>query len=229
MYFIIKIELDEKQSYQSCEIVGHSSIEFLTLLENSVKAFVKEEFGREASEQIKIIEINSLSQVSEPLVDTILAYRIASNPNRIHLYQRKTVEVKVPGRLFGSYKTTETRFRKTHIFEVVEYSIMCNVSTSEPRKPLVTPLIPQPNHTMRFDLAAQLRKHPIFRNRSVLIDHPPVEPTKKEEPRTTNDISDKPDAGEKILVMAQKQTVISSQEIDELYQNPVISAAPTNE
>lgn len=125
MYFIKKIILDDKQGYQSSKIVDHTSKTIsvaLSLLENAVRMFVKDECGREAADQIKIIDIYKFDQVNEPMIDSMLLYRLTDDPHRIHVYQKKTTVVKVSGYIWGTSDTPTTFFRRTHIFELEEYS-----------------------------------------------------------------------------------------------------------
>ena len=126
MYFIKKITIDELSLYRSSEIVDHTNKTISTailLLEKSVQTFVKEEYGRITGEKIKIIDIHSISQVNEPLIDTILLYRLEGNPHRIMVYQKKTVIEKVKG-WWGENDTPIYHFRLIHYFELEEYNKM---------------------------------------------------------------------------------------------------------
>lgn len=124
MYFIKKITVDDKQNYQSSKVVDNTKktiASALNLLQNSVRAFIKEEYGREASEQIKILDIHKIDQVNEPIVDCILLYRLVDDPHRVLVYQKKTVLVKATNWTWGTTDTLVPQFRRTHIFELEEY------------------------------------------------------------------------------------------------------------
>ncbi|AGC02148.1 peptidase C19 subfamily protein [Acanthamoeba polyphaga moumouvirus] len=124
MYFIKKINLDPNQNYKSCEIVDHTSKQIaaaLLILENSARSFVKEECGREAGEQVKIIDINDFSQVHEPTLESMLLYRLSNDNHKIHVYQKKNKVTRVNGWITSSdYVVSE--FYRVCIFELEEYN-----------------------------------------------------------------------------------------------------------
>lgn len=119
MYFVKKIGVDNDK-YLSSEIVCHTvktiSIA-LQLLEQKVVSYIREEGGKQVSDNIKIIDIHDLGQTCEPAIDTMLIYRVASDPHRLHVYQRKTKVV--PGTIYGH--TLVSEFRRIQIFELEEY------------------------------------------------------------------------------------------------------------
>ncbi|MEM0353983.1 MAG: hypothetical protein QXW79_00240 [Thermoplasmata archaeon] len=118
MYFILKIGLNEKDQPISYNIVSHSNeAESLIFLENAAKNYIKEECGKQTLDEFKIIDIHHFGQVNEPLIDTMLIYRLKSDPHTLHVYQRKSKEV--PGILYG--KTTVVEFRRVQIFTSVKY------------------------------------------------------------------------------------------------------------
>ena len=123
MYIIKRIDLTNGSTYLSSRIIDHTTQRIataLSLLESCAKQLVKEEFGASAVEQSKIIDIHSLEQVSEPLVDSMLLYRIDSDPHVIHVYQRKTTVIDVLGWFINS-QTVQHSFEKVCQFELEEY------------------------------------------------------------------------------------------------------------
>uniref|UniRef100_A0A6C0C746 Uncharacterized protein n=1 Tax=viral metagenome TaxID=1070528 RepID=A0A6C0C746_9ZZZZ len=119
MFFVVKNNIDKNGGYVSGEIVAHASdVAPENMLENAVLAFVAYTKGQEMIENMKIIDAHSLNQVAEPLVDTILLYRIISEPNQIHVYQR--ISRQVPGYVFGQSIVPE--FTRIKIFELVKYA-----------------------------------------------------------------------------------------------------------
>lgn len=130
MYFIKKITVDDKQGYQLSKIVGHTNktvSNALLLLENMARSFIRDECGRETAEQTKIIDIYKFDQINEPVIDTMLLYRIADDPQRIHVYQKKTIIVKAANWTWGTTETPIKQFRRTHIFELEEYDNLKNI------------------------------------------------------------------------------------------------------
>lgn len=122
MFFVIKNNIDKNGNYVSAEIVAHSTDVVSpsgSILENAAMTFIAYEGGRGMLENIKIIDVHSLNQVAEPLIDTMLLYRVTSEPNKIHVYRRVSKEV--PGYVFG--QTIVPEFTRIKVFELVEYSI----------------------------------------------------------------------------------------------------------
>lgn len=134
MYLVKKITLDDKQGYLSSKIVDHTLNKkinnALIMLENAVRIFVREEMGREAADKMKVLDLKNFDQVNEPIIDGILCYRIAEDAHRIHIYQRKTVVVKVAGWIRGSTETPASTFRRTHIYELEQYDCQ-NLTSGE--------------------------------------------------------------------------------------------------
>jgi len=116
MFFVIKNNIDKNGSYVSCEMVAHST-DAEKILENAVMSFVAFEGGQKMLENVKIIDVHSLNQVAEPLIDTILLYRVIAEPNQVHVYQR--ISRQVPGYVFGQSIVPE--FTRIKIFELVKY------------------------------------------------------------------------------------------------------------
>ena len=121
MYFINKIMINNKGQYVDCEIVDHTSKTIsvaLPLLETCAKRFINKECGEQISATAKVIDIHDFNQVSEPLIDTMLIYRLVSDPHHLHIYQRKTSIVS--GTFYG--KSTAIEFNKVKIFSLKEYN-----------------------------------------------------------------------------------------------------------
>ena len=173
MYFIKKIVIDEKQSYQSSKIVAHcpNTDPISLVLERVVKTYVKEELGREASEQIKFLDIKELGQVSEPMVDGMLAYRIIDNPNHVHIYQRKTIVTKAKNWTWGERDVPVIQFRRTDIFEVEEYTnLNMNTPITEVRESInIITSRPRISMPMGFNLIDHLKKSAKFQARFQLV------------------------------------------------------------
>lgn len=124
MYFVKRIIIDDKSSYVSSQIVTHTNKTISlakTLLEDTVKDYVREEKGREAADSMKILDIHDISQVNEPLIDGILLYRLETDPHKILVYQRKSnIE---QSKTWTGYivETLVSKFRQTDVFELEEY------------------------------------------------------------------------------------------------------------
>lgn len=172
MFFIKRINLDESKCYQSSSIVNYTTESSFAknLFETSVIAFVKEEKGREASETIKIIDINGFEQVNEPLIDCILLYRLISNPNRIFVYQRKTTVKKEKAWTWGTVDVLVSEFRQTQIFELEEFNTIIptnealkeNTKESHSEKNVVT-------YHNRSDFLDELRNSPRFKEAQLAL------------------------------------------------------------
>lgn len=121
MYVIKKINVDGN-IYLSSEIVDSFRDELETsmiiILENNVKELVKQEYGASVVSGTKIIQITGEDQVSEPIIDGILLYRIENDLTRIHVYCRRSEVVESTGWIYGTIKSATTTFKKTHIFEI---------------------------------------------------------------------------------------------------------------
>lgn len=120
MYFIIKININKNETFVSSEIMSHVSSN-ITLAQyqllKEAKIYLSELAGSDVANTMKIIDIHSFDQITEPMIDSILVYRLGIDAHRLHIYQRKTIEV--AGRLYG--KSLVTEFKKVKIFELIEY------------------------------------------------------------------------------------------------------------
>lgn len=155
MYFVIRNEIDPSGKYISSEIVNHVSLsssdsDGTDILMESIKSFVSVLSGSEEADSLKIINIDSLDTVSEPLIDSVIAYRINSDPNNIHIYRRKTHIIQ--GRLYG--QTVVPEFKKIKIFSLVKYDLdnhKTNIMTSNPipMKKSTSPPPPPPHPSIK--------------------------------------------------------------------------------
>lgn len=179
MYIIKKIELDNGM-YKSSKIIDHTTKKIATalmLLETNVRNFVKEEFGTKAYEQSKIIDIHQIDQVCEPIVDSMLLYRLSDDPHSIHIYQRRTEVIDQSG-WFTTGKVSQTTFKRTHIFELDEYTGLspdeASSSSTNNYEPHVEMVAIGPNKKIKipkemttipmFDLIDELKKSDRFRS-----------------------------------------------------------------
>lgn len=122
MYIIkeITVENDNYISSSSIDIInGQISIALQRLLE-TVKCYIKNNHGYKIAESTKIMDIINTAQICEPLVDSILLYKLVNDPHKIHVYERKTVEVKQPNWTWGSSTITQSNFKRIAIFELEE-------------------------------------------------------------------------------------------------------------
>lgn len=181
VYLIKQITLDDKQAYESSKTIGHTKKTIsnaLILLENQARDYVRQERGREIADATKIIEIYKFDQINEPQLDTMLLYKIADDPHRIHVYQKKTVIVKSANWTWGTTDVPVGQFRRTHIFEIEEYVLdiasLHNINLPQiemvevgpaririPKSMTVAPLC---------DLIDELKKSEKFRHRLTLIN-----------------------------------------------------------
>jgi hypothetical protein len=121
MHLIVNISVSKTGNFESCDIIDHTGLGIssgLILLENSVRAYIKNECGQKAGDDMKVITILDWNQVAEPSLDKILVYRLESDPHKLHIYQRKTEEI---AGWFGG-KTPVTGFGRIKIFELIEYN-----------------------------------------------------------------------------------------------------------
>lgn len=124
MYIIKKISVDDKL-YLSSQIICYTPSKItsaMELFEKTAREYVGQEFGREAYEKSKIIDIHNIDQIAEPLVDGMLLYRLYENPNCIYVYQRKTTITKQNNWTWGTTDIITSQFKRTHIFELEEYN-----------------------------------------------------------------------------------------------------------
>jgi hypothetical protein len=80
------------------------------------KKYVSDECGNQISHKMEIIDVHTVYQIDEPLIDTMIIYRIGSDSNRLHVYQRKTKIA--PGFIYGYSSYSE--FKRVAIFEIEE-------------------------------------------------------------------------------------------------------------
>lgn len=135
MYFIIKTVVDDKQHPILFEIITHTNkiSAAITLLEQSARTFIKEERGKQESESAKVIDIHNFSQVNEPMLDTMLIYRLSADAHSLHIYQRKSSVVPA-GWIYN--QTTASEFRRVLIFSIVAYDTLNAVNIPPPPPPM---------------------------------------------------------------------------------------------
>lgn len=125
MYFIKKITLDSKKNYQVSKIIKHTNKTIsvaLKLLESSVREYIYDECGREASIQTSITDIDKIENIVEPILDGIVLYRLESDMFRIFVYKKKTTTSQ------GWIKTSFTStFYLANIFELEEYTYSIDI------------------------------------------------------------------------------------------------------
>jgi len=143
MYIIKLITLKDNKEYISSKVVECTDKKIsaaLILLDNVARNFVKKKFGENAYEQSKVLDIHKIDQICEPLVDGMLLYRLNDDPHRIHIYQKITEVIDQNG-WFSTSKVPQSQFKKTHIFELEESSVIglaeANVSSVIPKVEMV--------------------------------------------------------------------------------------------
>lgn len=182
MYFVKKIVVDSEK-YVSSEIVGHAKTisTALSLLERNAISYIRDQVGRQISDNAKIIDILNLEQINEPDVDTMLIYRLEQNPHRLYIYQRRTITVDIPNWTWGSSKKNIVEFKCVLHFELEEYSQISDFESLPKIKPeieMVTInigrsriLIPkQMTVAPMADVLAELKNSPKFKNRAIRLD-----------------------------------------------------------
>lgn len=172
MFFIKKIDLDECKCYKSSSIANYTTEanEAKALLDKTVIDFVRIEKGREACEKTKIIDINNLDQVNEPLIDCILLYRLIDNPDRIYVYQKNTIVIKQKTWTWDTIDVLVSKFRQTNIFELEEFNIVFPTKTIPVKENIEkneeTRIVTYNN----FDLMEELRNSPRFKKAQEELD-----------------------------------------------------------
>jgi hypothetical protein len=170
MYFIKQVSVNEK-IYQYSKIIDHTRGDFLEaqkLLEKTVKLFVKNEWGREAIDNKKIIDIQQLEEIVEPVIDCVLLYRLINDPTKIYVYQKKTNITKKFSYYYGTTDTLVPKFCLINIFELEEYNnLICDtkIETVESQVPKIE-ISKQVSNQLRINLLNELKQNPRFKHRS---------------------------------------------------------------
>lgn len=137
MYFVMKVTPSSTSEFVNHQLVHHTTGTISIALKDLEKIaydFIREEVGKQADSFSKITDIVSLNDIVEPYVDSMIVYRLESDPHKLHIYQRKTNIV--PGFIYG--RTYQTEFKKVVIFELLTYEKINNaqliqdVKNSEP-------------------------------------------------------------------------------------------------
>lgn len=120
LYLIHKADVDEKGTQQLSTVIDHSFTISLVMkqTEQHARNLISKTCGESTAVECKVIDILKPEQVNEPLIDTMLIYRITSDPHHLHVWRRTTKIV--PGKLWSF--TTETKFIKVAIFYFQEYT-----------------------------------------------------------------------------------------------------------
>ena len=123
--YIIKEILVNGDKYKSSKIgtilAGQISSALMGFV-NYVKTYIRENNGSIMANTIEIVDINDMTQVVEPLIDTIQIYRLVDDPHKIHLYERKTEIVEQSGWAWGATKTQIHVFERKVIFELDDFN-----------------------------------------------------------------------------------------------------------
>lgn len=117
MYLIKKINVDNTGKYLSSNIVGFTNKTIssaLVQIENEIRNFVVSKYGVEAGAAFRIIDISNLGQVSEPMENCLIVYRVENEPHTFHVYEHTTK--KVPGTIYGYSYISE--FSRIAIYEL---------------------------------------------------------------------------------------------------------------
>uniref|UniRef100_A0A6C0LS69 Uncharacterized protein n=1 Tax=viral metagenome TaxID=1070528 RepID=A0A6C0LS69_9ZZZZ len=127
MHLIIKILVDNDK-YISSEIMDHfvEIVDNQTKLEFVVKNYIKDIYGKLSVENLNIIDVHSLDQVAEPLIDCVLIYRVNNDISKLHVYHR--LSKTVSGLMWNSVVST---FKKIAIFELSQYNEINKISKND--------------------------------------------------------------------------------------------------
>lgn len=125
MYFVKKINFNNSNEYTNSTIIGHTSNKIasaLLLLEDCAKEQLFHIMGKESVDNFKIIDIHDISQICEPIVDSMLIYRIENDPHTLLFYQRKSIAKEVASYWgWGTSLLPTIEFRKVFNLELEEY------------------------------------------------------------------------------------------------------------
>ena len=119
--YVIKAILVEGDIYKGSRFINctcKTISSALNMLDNAVREHLREEVGREASVNANIIDVHSLDQVVEPVIDGMVCYRLSDDPHRINVYQRKTAVIKQNNWTWGQTDVATTTFKRAVIFEL---------------------------------------------------------------------------------------------------------------
>ena len=132
MYFVKKINFNNNSQYANSVIVAHTTEKIasaLELLETCARDTIYQMVGQESAENFKIIDILSMDQICQPVVDCVLVYRLENDPHNLIFYQRKTNAREIPG-WWGNSMVTESDFRKIFNLELEEYDSIKNIEST---------------------------------------------------------------------------------------------------
>ena len=154
-YIIKKILVNENIYISSSivEIIPKTISKALNNMFEHAKKYVSDECGNQIANKMEIVDVHTVYQIDEPLVDTMIIYRIGSDSNRLHVYQRKTKIV--PGFIYGYSSYSE--FKRVAIFEIEDNYI---TMAQQAEKPTITKVShkSQATNNMMDNLIAELNK-----------------------------------------------------------------------
>lgn len=175
-YYVIKNTFDKELSLGApntprlleTNIVNQGDDE--TILDSSVLEFVKNECGTRTVSNLKIIEINGLDQVCEPIIDTPLIYRVKSESNRLYVYLRESQVA--PAGYFYRQSVVST-FWLAHIFTLTEFpkntykipdppTHSVNYNTPVLTRSVSTPIVSTGSSNLHTTLLDEMRTSPVF-------------------------------------------------------------------
>ena len=120
LYLIYKSDVDDKNNPQLATVIDHAFTISLAIkqTEQHARTLISKTCGESTALECKVIDILKPEQVNEPLIDTMLIYRITSDPHYLHVWRRMTKVI--PGKLYGT--TTDTKYNRVAIFYFKEYT-----------------------------------------------------------------------------------------------------------
>ena len=182
LYLIYKADIDEQGLVQPAIVIDHAFTISLALkrTERNARDLIAKTCGDQTATDCKIIDILKLEQVNEPLIDTVLIYKLSNDPHCLHVYRRQTKIVL--GRLYGS--STIPEFKKVAIFYSSEYTKLKEVLEKKSFVPSPPPLkmiavdeieiVPSEVKGTVADMLKELVTSPKFLRKKMAISTTPV-------------------------------------------------------
>jgi hypothetical protein len=144
MYFVVRQTHDNNK----IKIVGHAHSDTkiaLQSLERCCKKYVSGQQGKQFGQDISVINIATLQDITQPLVDKMLIYRVNDDVSNLYVYCRATNVI--PGLIYG--RTVCVTFNKMATFSVLPYNdlSLSNISSQIPTNTFTQispPSIPAP-------------------------------------------------------------------------------------
>ena len=119
MFFIIEIN-NEKEKSSEISICDHffgSIKDAVIFFENSIKDFIKNNYGTIVADSFSITPIDNLSNIIEPEHLGPYIYRLNEDPYTLYIYRK--YQRSIPGWVWG--KSMENIFEPYRIFKLKEY------------------------------------------------------------------------------------------------------------